>query len=197
MKRLRVVAAVVGLWGAALTGTGRAGPITYTDQFVASGQLGNTAFGNALVTLTFTGDTSTIFTNGILFTNATPTATVNVQGVGTATFTQAMGVEDNQLLQGFEFFRISSVTELLLLAGPPFNTFDLQSSVEPVSPFSSIQSNQFGTTAGTFELATANDISSTFTATAAPEPASLTLLGIGVAGLLGYGWRRKRAPVAA
>jgi hypothetical protein len=29
--------------------------------------------------------------------------------------------------------------------------------------------------------------------TAAPEPASLTLLGIGVASLAGYGWRRRRA----
>jgi hypothetical protein len=33
-------------------------------------------------------------------------------------------------------------------------------------------------------------------ATAAPEPASLTLLGIGALGLLGYGWR-KRKPAQA
>jgi hypothetical protein len=29
-------------------------------------------------------------------------------------------------------------------------------------------------------------------ATAAPEPASLTLLGLGALGLLGYGWRRRQ-----
>jgi hypothetical protein len=29
-------------------------------------------------------------------------------------------------------------------------------------------------------------------ATATPEPASLTLLGLGVAGIAGYAWRRRR-----
>jgi hypothetical protein len=29
--------------------------------------------------------------------------------------------------------------------------------------------------------------------TPAPEPASLTLLGLGALGLLGYGWRRRQA----
>jgi hypothetical protein len=33
-------------------------------------------------------------------------------------------------------------------------------------------------------------------ATAAPEPASLTLLGLGSLGLLGYGWRRRKQPAS-
>lgn len=34
-------------------------------------------------------------------------------------------------------------------------------------------------------------------AAATPEPASLTLLGIGIAGMAGYGWRRRKLAAAA
>jgi hypothetical protein len=46
--------------------------------------------------------------------------------------------------------------------------------------------------AGTLSASTFDDFKVVVPATV-PEPASLTLLGLGAAGLLGYGWRRKRA----
>jgi hypothetical protein len=40
---------------------------------------------------------------------------------------------------------------------------------------------------------TALRVEMTGTAQSVPEPASLTLLGIGIAGIAGYGWRRHKA----
>jgi hypothetical protein len=57
--------------------------------------------------------------------------------------------------------------------------------------------SSLGLTPGTYEWtwgsgATADDLKVVIPS-AVPEPASLTLLGLGAAGLLGYGWRRRRA----
>ena len=88
MKRWAFLAAVACLCGCALGGTGRAESITYTEQATASGSLGSTSFTNALVTLTFAGDTANVTQIGQgEFANSTGTATVTVAGIGTATFT--------------------------------------------------------------------------------------------------------------
>jgi hypothetical protein len=88
MKRLALLAVVcVG----ALAGTGRAGPITYTEQFTASGSLGTQSFTNAMVTITGTGDTANIVSSGLNIFNPV-TATVTIAGLGTATFTDSLRV---------------------------------------------------------------------------------------------------------
>jgi hypothetical protein len=191
MKRLALAAAVACLWGWALPGTGRAGMITYSDKVTASGSLGGTPFTDKVVTLTFTGDTSNVTGSGFI-TNSTPTATVNIQGVGMATFTDSMNVADKT--DGAFFFEDNGLV-LVEIPNSVFTTYDLKSPLGPLA-FSNTLLNSISanTNAGTFMFTLTYNGSSTLTATttATPEPASLTLLGIGAAGLLGYGWRRNR-----
>src|SRR5689334_278786 len=84
------------LWASAFLVAGSfsaaAVPITYTEEFTASGSLGGTAFSDADVTITLVGDTTNVFDDSGVFRNTTGSPTINISGVGTATFTDNAGV---------------------------------------------------------------------------------------------------------
>lgn len=190
MGTLTTLALLYGCIGEA--GRLQAEPITYVEQAVASGSLGSQSFSNALVTVTFTGDTANVTGGAGNLSNAVGEATVTVAGIGTATFTDssvgafvnqsrnAAGIADNNgsildtFNSGFGSYNLS--TPLGPLSGSPFIRPDLT----------------FPTTLGGLRLGDAGP--STFTAsTSIPEPSSLTIFSLlGVAGFGYLRWRRRK-----
>ncbi len=58
-----------------------------------------------------------------------------------------------------------------------------------------LQFSSFGLNSGGYDVGLDN-VSIREAASAVPEPATLTMLGFGIAGLAGYGWRKRKQPVA-
>ena len=86
MIRPGSLAALLAVVLACADATTVAAPIAYTEAVVGSGQLGTSAFTNALVTLTAFADTDNIKgvdTPGPVV--AADSATINVAGIGAAT----------------------------------------------------------------------------------------------------------------
>ena len=188
-------------------------PITYTEQGTASGCLGATkagttitcpagdAFTNATVTLSITGDTTRVTgtppSTPTIFENF-GTVTVNVSGVGSATFTDpgmeifseispappplspaAVGFSDTTL--GFD---------ILDTVNAAFGAYNLQTTIGPILDAAATAEFSpnvaFPTTGGLLVLSGVSSMETTFTAspsTAIAEPSALALLGAALAGL--------------
>ena len=187
-----------------------AGPITYTLTSTGTGTLGGVPFTDAVVTVTLVGDTSNVISTIVVPPNSwlsnPGTATVNVAGIGTATFTDSIGVfstfnDPTPTLFGIPVVAIldlsnpsdpSSGTGILGQAGPEFLGYNLQTSFGPDTgvggPWSgSHVTPHFPTTVGDMTWAIGQPLgTSTFTAAVAtPEPGTLLLLGAGFVTLAG------------
>ena len=173
----------VSILTACSLGSPYAVPITYTEQAIASGSFGGTAFSDALMTIVLIGDTSSVTLDAAIYHNIGP-ATVTVAGIGSATFTDQMDAFCN--VSGTGAGGISDVTlnVLVLVTNglqPSSCTLGTVSgTVSGTTTFNSLL--HYPTTNGSLFF-TAIGISS-FTATAVPEPGSLALLGIGLSCLI-------------
>jgi hypothetical protein len=152
MRRLFLLP-TVALVLAVVTQAG-AEPITYTFQAVATGTLGQTAYTNALVTLTFKGDTNDVVLVGGISQISVGTATVTVATIGTATFTDKMAVTDVQSLNQVGLTDLNNSNDVLDVLGSAFATYQLNTSIGPIStetPFWE-QETGYNTTRGAFVI---------------------------------------------
>ena len=182
-------AAVAAVWIATALPAG-AVPITYTEQTIGSGTLDGHAFTDVSVVLTAIGNTSNItHPTPLLIRNAPVTGTVTVAGVGTDTFTVPVEVEQETngaaaailAVAGGFILGTNSLTHA-------FAGYALATSFGPITGgVLDNLSHAWATSGGDFILSDTPDRTSTFDASAVPEPASAVLL---VTGLIAVASRR-------
>jgi hypothetical protein len=201
MKRLAFLAVVARLGGCALPGTGRA------EFIITFSQNGLNVDANGTGTLNISALTKANSGGEGVSVLPSPDVFLIVGGAGQSTFydpiagptsigpgtTLAHGTGSGDLV-GVDFNPGGPVT---LLFVP--QSYMSGASLSDSATWHNTTISGLGLAPGTYTWTwgsaangTADDLKVVIPSAAAPEPASLTLLGIGGAGLVGYGWRRRK-----
>jgi len=189
---MKVLASVFFLSG--MAAIGMASTITYTEQITASGTIGSAAFEDALLTLTFTGDTTNVTGGSGFFSIDATGTTISISGIGSGTVTDSgMDVFVNQGFAPPAAGFGSSQGSILDTLDNAFGTYALTTSIGPITDTNFIRPDlTFATTLGGLNIASGGN--STFTAsTGVPEPMSAGLVALGLAFVAGSRYKRNRA----
>ncbi len=185
MNRISSVLATATLALFAGAGHARADAIAYTESVIGSGSLDGQDFTDSQVTLTFTADPSTVYEPifQIWVADAT-SATVQV-GSMSDTLAGPYHLFDYQpgpsvgLASGTA---ASPGPDILDTDDPAFSSYNLQTTIGPITDSGAITGNAFATDSGFFQLTSiSGDV--TLTAASAPEPAAIFLMGFGLLGV--------------
>jgi PEP-CTERM motif len=168
-------------------------PITYVEQATATGILGGVNFTSANVILSMTSETTTVTSAPPTYFNF-GTLTVNVAGIGLATFINPSAIAANQTALDVGFGDATTGSAILFTSNPLLSTYDLKTAFGPLLGTASFNAGlSFRTTDGLFVLNDVSGLVSFVSATGVPEPSSFALLSVGLAGLMGLGLGRRKA----
>jgi hypothetical protein len=188
------VASIALLSLAVLSQRAVADTFTYTETAVASGKFDSTAFKNATVILTGSGDPSLATDVGGIETLVIP-VTVTVNGIGMGTLKQKIEISSNDGISEIGFGDITDDLAILFIENPAFSTFNLDTAIGPTSgPVTFNAGQAFKTTDGNLKLnkvASASFSSVDDSISAVPEPSCLAMVGTGGLWLVGIA-RKKR-----
>jgi hypothetical protein len=164
----------------ALSTHASASVVVYTETADITGSLNGVAFTDKTLTLTMTADTSSIAGSGQIFTLIAP-LDFTLSGVGSGVFTDEVQAVANQRRPLAGFGDNTNNEGLLFTLNAAFATYDLSTSVGPLSGEAIINSGtSFGTSGGAFVI---NSVSgdATFAASVGsaipPPPGGLFLCG--------------------
>ncbi len=172
-------------------------PITFTWDGTASGTVGMTSFVDAAFTITMTADTDSVGTGPYYMYLVGLSTTIDVAGIGTATFTAPKQILVAPEYHGLGFEAVGGY-DYLDMSSTAFDTYDLTTDLGPVFDAAPVAVGQFanvGSSLGDITLVRAYDV--TFNARtedsgSVPEPSALAFVLCGAvgAGLL-RGLRRR------
>jgi hypothetical protein len=172
----------------------KADTITYTETATATGSLGGALFTNATVTLVGTGNTASITNPSSDVSVLVLPVSVQISGIGTFAFNDTVQVVDNGAGPVAGFGDNSNKLAILFDQAAPFSSYNLASSIGPISGTSIFNFGaSFGTAGGSLVLSGVSsdsfhavDMSTTIPV---PEPSSFALLCAGIVGFAGFARR--------